>query len=696
MLLYITLLQISNLVLCAEFQITGNMVNSFSGNAFIENQDSIINAGGGSFGSVSNQINVVKIINIPYISTYTLSVARMYLATASLPKNNLYFFAGGNSVSPYKVYANIDIFNSTSNTLSTANLSSPRTQVTGLSFGNLNTVLFAGGYDSFGSMSDVVDIYNFNTNSYQGTFSSGWKVKYLPQKIGWNSGTTLQEEGVAFFSGYNISNICAKEIYTYNIVTDTWNTISIPTPRNYLTSSSLDNYGLVFFAGGICGSTYFNIVEILNYKTMKWSSNVMSQPRYGLSSSALLAGYVYFIGGTSALGPSSVIDIYNVNTNTFSVSKLQYPTQNPISLPINKFNIIYSTYNIGGPIQQSDGYGICTGGTFSTAYPTQCSPCPYQNYCSEYGTLPFPCSTTQYCGPNATAPSVCPAGTYSVFDKTGIAYCQKCSIGTYNYLANQLSSSVCVPCPLGFYCGEGSPFPQTCPKNYYCPSSTEIYPCPEGTYSDGFSSTSIDSCITCPLGHYCTGKGQPPITCTTGTFSSGLGQKSCNICPEGNFCTFGSVLPVICPKDTISMKGSGACTPCGAYQFTDGQGSTTCLTCASSYFNIKDWWCLTLYDKIIFVSIWVGSVFSAIATVWKVYYFISRRRKKLMDAGIKVSIYNIIFINKVIKNKMVLKSLLDTNKDKNMDSELNNDSTKEIEDLKIVVQNLQKEIGIHK
>jgi hypothetical protein len=90
-------------------------------------------------------------------TTATISVARGLTATTS---GNLVFFGGGTNNTA--VYAQVDIYNVSNGSWSTATLSQARFDLAATSVGNL--VLFGGGLNITGP-SDVVDIYNVTSNT---------------------------------------------------------------------------------------------------------------------------------------------------------------------------------------------------------------------------------------------------------------------------------------------------------------------------------------------------------------------------------------------------------------------------------------------------------------------------------------------------------------------------------------------------
>ena len=94
-------------------------------------------------------------------TTAQLSQARHSLAATSLPYHGLALFAGGDTGEnyPHSVVDTIDLFSASSGLWSTYKLSVARSFLAAASLLSQNLALFAGGYDGYG-YSDAVDIFN--------------------------------------------------------------------------------------------------------------------------------------------------------------------------------------------------------------------------------------------------------------------------------------------------------------------------------------------------------------------------------------------------------------------------------------------------------------------------------------------------------------------------------------------------------
>ena len=106
----------------------------------------------------------------------------------------------------------------------------------------------------------------------------------------------------------------------------TWTTATLGVPRGYLAATSLPNYGLVFFAGGISSvdpCVGLDNVDIFNATNRTWSAAVLSAGRLWLAA-ASLPGLAFFAGGIPACSasPYDVVDIFNATSGSWSTAAL--------------------------------------------------------------------------------------------------------------------------------------------------------------------------------------------------------------------------------------------------------------------------------------------------------------------------------------------------------------------------------------
>ncbi|XP_027901562.1 signal peptide, CUB and EGF-like domain-containing protein 1 [Xiphophorus couchianus] len=162
-------------------------------------------------------------------------------------------------------------------------------------------------------------------------------------------------------------------------------------------------------------------------------------------------------------------------------------------------------------------------------------------------------------------------GTYSdQLSGEDVKHCRPCEAGSFCSRAGlSKPQGLCDP---GHYCTSGattsSPVSvatgDVCPSGYFCLQGTKFpqqYPCPVGTWSISVGGQNLSSCWACPPGFYCnnTGLSQPSGLCDTGYYCSGGAKFSKpsdgltgDICPAGHYCPLGSTFPIPCPDGTYS------------------------------------------------------------------------------------------------------------------------------------------------
>lgn len=121
-----------------------------------------------------------------------------------------------------------------------------------------------------------------------------------------------------------------------------------------------------------------------------------------------------------------------------------------------------------------------------------------------------------------------------------------------------------VPCPLGYYCGQGVAIetpghknfstPQRCFDGFFCPrgsfSPQGSGPCPTGY----FCPTPLEA-VACPPGQFCPGvANMKPRDCLPGTFNPDEAQSNCTLCASGHICPgWARVLPEACPPGFVCV-----------------------------------------------------------------------------------------------------------------------------------------------
>lgn len=542
---------------------------------------------GGS--TLTQELSIIDIYNASSkkMSVSYLSIARDSIAATSLIFHGLAFFAGGDGLNG-NTYSTIDIFNANTNKWSVSQLSLNRTYIGATSLPYQGLVFFAGGslFQFVNSATNIIDIYNISNNL--------WTIAYLSSPKLWVGVTSLPKNGLAFFGGgynfiegYSFVNIPSEEIDVYDAINNKWYTSLFDKEYQTISATSLENYGLVFYAGynknivqspvyvfSSCGPGYYNNTLTTDNK---------------ICESCSLGTYSYIAATQCAMCPPGFY------CNNIAISK-PFPT-------------IAGCYN---PFQGSIFFCeyVCQPGNYCPLGSSQQTQCPQGTYCDVV---------------QLAAPKSCPSGTYNQNIGSYLSsYCLTCPSGTYCNL-NQSATNI-IPCPAGYFCQKGSTNYFPCSPGYYCPFATNYeLPCPKGSYCPTSSSVPL----TCPSGYYCPALCNIPIPC--------LG---------GQQCPAGSSDILVCPKNTYSSPQSGGCTLCPDGQFTYDIGQAECLVCPVSKINFDGWHCMNTGERLIFAGGWVISIFSICASAWKIRRWIRHRKRKLIDNEIPITMKNIFFYRK--------------------------------------------------
>ncbi|XP_063692807.1 zonadhesin-like [Bolinopsis microptera] len=197
--------------------------------------------------------------------------------------------------------------------------------------------------------------------------------------------------------------------------------------------------------------------------------------------------------------------------------------------------------------------------------------CPAGYYChyNESSGTPAPkaCPSGYFCPNGTNTPEACPAGYSCPAECTIPEQCEYpyyCPEGSVNRLT----------CPLGWKAASDSGALRTDLKTFCTPCNAGLYGNLDGTL-----------CLSCPEGHYCVeGTNGPDVW--NGTYTCPEGSKCPVPCPQGTFCQLESPWPTPCPAGTYNDMdmgvGADVCKSCSpnTYNFFDGQAK--CKPCGSS------------------------------------------------------------------------------------------------------------------
>ena len=247
---------------------------------------------------------------------------------------NEIFIAGGGDGFGDNQTSRVDIYDASTNTWSTAELSAARQGLVAATVGD--KVLFAGGFgypdgSNWGEF-NTVDIYDNSNNS--------WSTATLSQARMDITATTAGSK--IYFAGGFIGGINAsKTIDIYDVVTNSWSVSSLQQPRTWM--ASIFAGGKIFWAGG---ANIWNGAEWVNNdntEILDLSSGVTSSvcilPRSRFSAVTKNENIVFFTSYGSDPRNGTHFEIYNLTTNTWSTGVLPVKIQGSSIISVN--NTIY-------------------------------------------------------------------------------------------------------------------------------------------------------------------------------------------------------------------------------------------------------------------------------------------------------------------------------------------------------------------
>ena len=243
---------------------------------------------------------------------------------------------------------------------------------------------------------------------------------------------------------------------------------------------------------------------------------------------------------------------------------------------------------------------VCPLGTYGASKnlkkPTECLPCPPGKYCdgSVIGNYTGLCNAGFWCKLGAISPNPsaqecpdgncqfgpCPKGGY--FCPQGSSSYQPCPPGHFVLKDDYMLKSVdqCIKCTSGYYCSVGN---QTIPTGPCSPG----YFCLEGSYVSKPRNSSYGG--ICPSGTFCRERSNKTEPCKPGTYNDKEGMSECKGCPPGFYCPSGSKSPLECPKGYWCEENStsafvNAC-PIGTFnKLTQRYLKQHCISCTPGHY----------------------------------------------------------------------------------------------------------------
>ena len=265
------------------------------------------------------------IINMQLIPVGTLSVFRAFMGVAAA--ENKIFFAGGSTgeQDPLILYSRVDIYDISTQTWSSAELSEARTGIGAVVVGN--KILFAGGAKNFDynsgwtNFSTRVDIYDVVTDT--------WTITELPepQVFLWSYGTAVAAGNKAYFTCQYLGS---SSVHIYDPAANSWSITQLPERRLYLAAASVENR--ILYAGGIDADIYINAdsysnrVDKYDVPNNTWYLDSLSEARQSIKA-VTLNNKVFFAGGQTLAGNHKrTVDIYDNSEQSWSTACLSRNT----------------------------------------------------------------------------------------------------------------------------------------------------------------------------------------------------------------------------------------------------------------------------------------------------------------------------------------------------------------------------------
>jgi len=127
---------------------------------------------------------------------------------------------------------------------------------------------------------------------------------------------------ILFAGGFNTNMAATDRVDIYDITTQSWTTSQLSVGRCYMATVASGNK--IFFAGGspdASGGNASKVVDIYDVVSNTWSIAALSEAGYKIVAAAV-GDNVLFAGGTGLGGRSTNVDIYNIQTKSWSTTNL--------------------------------------------------------------------------------------------------------------------------------------------------------------------------------------------------------------------------------------------------------------------------------------------------------------------------------------------------------------------------------------
>ena len=214
----------------------------------------------------------------------------------------------------------------------------------------------------------------------------------------------------------------------------------------------------------------------------------------------------------------------NCSAGYFCVSSNSIPTPNASLIVLDTNSSGYNmtgTYNVTVNLTSACDPqsphpiigGLCPANHYCLEGTTEPTPCPDHTYNpNEGGSKVIDCNACpegMYCLEGESTPLPCPVGHYCPTGSMPIP----CAIGRYRNETGGNNLADCFTCPQGYWCNMTGVIDYTyhpCPLGFFCPEGTVVpLVCPAGTMGNASGAGLAEDCEPCRPGYYC-----PPRFCT--------------------------------------------------------------------------------------------------------------------------------------------------------------------------------------
>lgn len=250
-------------------------------------------------------------------ATVNLSLARQVGGAGTIADK--VFFAGGlgrDFGGPVYLYNRVDIFNTSTGVRTIAKLSKARSNIAVA--GVADKILFAGGWFwdiTYNQLqSNVVDIYNNTTGLWSKALLSKKREQISVAVIG---------NKILFAGGFSNTALTqtSKTVDIYDAVTNTWTVTYFSKGRYGIVASVVGSKA--YFAGGSGAAD--NSIEVYDIATGIWSNLTMPVALKGYTAT-VVGDNIYYAGGYDTINRVfAIVQVYNTSTQTWSVNALSQP-----------------------------------------------------------------------------------------------------------------------------------------------------------------------------------------------------------------------------------------------------------------------------------------------------------------------------------------------------------------------------------